>query len=302
MDCSITDDFIPVTTADIDLLETFLKKAGYEECNHNIVNFYMWYKPYPLWKLVQKNYVLILGIHEGVFFLYMPLCEKQYFREAIRKAAGIFSHYQMPFVLSCFIKEEIDLVLQEFPGHTAISFRDSADYVYFTEKLRTFSGKKLQKKRNHLNAFYREQEGHWQYEELNSTNIPEVKKFLESWKPDEDDPVLADEREGAFTVLDLYEKLPAKGGVIRLDGQVKAFIIASRLSERMCQINIEKADAGVRGLYQAILKEFLQRNFTDTLYVNREDDMGNQNLRQAKMAYYPEYLIYKYRLREEENF
>ncbi|MPM46329.1 hypothetical protein SDC9_93027 [bioreactor metagenome] len=62
----------------------------------------------------------------------------------------------------------------------------------------------------------------------------------------------------------------------------------------MGQINVEKADEKIRGLYQAILKEFLLRNFMDLPYLNREDDMGKDNLRQAKMAYNPVFMIEKF--------
>lgn len=64
----------------------------------------------------------------------------------------------------------------------------------------------------------------------------------------------------------------------------------------MCQMNVEKANENIRGLYQAICKEFLNHEFLDSEYVNREEDMGIENIRKAKEAYHPEFLIMKYRL------
>ena len=61
----------------------------------------------------------------------------------------------------------------------------------------------------------------------------------------------------------------------------------------MCQENIEKADESIRGLYQAILREFLIHEFPDFQYVNREDDMGLEGLRKAKLSYKPEILLKK---------
>ncbi|MBQ7890476.1 MAG: DUF2156 domain-containing protein, partial [Erysipelotrichaceae bacterium] len=159
----------------------------------------------------------------------------------------------------------------------------------------SFAGKKLQKKRNHLNAFYKEYDGRWSYESITSENAQECIEFLKTWTV-VDDERLAYDVSGAKRVLEHFEVLPARGGLIRIDGQVKAFAIGSVLTERMCQENIEKADESIRGLYQAICREFLIHEFPDFQYVNREDDMGMENLRQAKKAYHPSFMIEKYRL------
>lgn len=298
---TLGSDFQPITAADIPLISAYLQKANYEESNHNIIGFILWQETYPLWKYEGDNWLVLLGIHEQELFIYMPLCEKRYFREAITAAKKVFDHYHVPFVLSCFVKEEIDLAIEAFPGYSSCEFRDNADYVYLTEKLRTFSGKKLQKKRNHLNAFYKEYQDRYTYEKLTVDNTMDCIEFLKNWKPEDHDAFLEEERRGVIRLLKMWELLPAQGGIIRIDGEVKAFIVGSVLSDRMCQINIEKADGEIRGLYQAILKEFLLREFQDYVYCNREDDMGKENIRHAKLAYYPEFLIMKYRLCEGEQ-
>ena len=52
------------------------------------------------------------------------------------------------------------------------------DYVYEVASLKSFAGKKLQKKRNHLNAFYKEYDGRWSYESITSQNAQECIEFL----------------------------------------------------------------------------------------------------------------------------
>ena len=292
-------DFEAVTIEDVPLICSYLEKANYEESNHNIIGFMLWQDTYPLWKYEGDHWLILLGIHEQELFVYMPLCEKEYFKEAIIAAKKVFDHYQVPFVLSCFVKEEMDFVTEVFENYRGGEFRDNADYVYLTEKLKTFSGKKLQKKRNHLNAFYKEYQDRFTYETISEENIEECITFLKNWKEHDQDAFLEEERKGVERILRMWSSLPAKGGVIRIDGIVSAFIVGSKLSNRMCQINIEKADDSYRGLYQAILKEFLSREFLTYPLVNREDDMGKENIRHAKLAYYPEFLIMKYQLREE---
>lgn len=295
-------DFDPVTEADIDDIRAYLALCQYEESNHNIVNMFLWLNWYPLFKVKTEHYYLLLGIHEGEMFIYMPLCKEVYFDEAILKAKSIFDRHGVPFVLSCFTKQMMDHVLRLFPEYSACPAPESFDYVYLTEKLISFSGKKLQKKRNHLNAFYAEYHDRYSYESLNEDNVLECLAFMEEWKKDvvEDDFFLY-EREGVKRLLREYKTLRYQGGLIRIDGEVKAFAIGSLLSKRMCQENVEKADDRIRGLYQAIMKEMLAHEFKDTLYCNREDDMGRENLRQAKRAYAPEMMIEKFKLCRKEG-
>jgi uncharacterized protein len=126
-----------------------------------------------------------------------------------------------------------------------------------------------------------------------------VQRLLKSWKDDDNDDFLYYERLGTEYVLDNFQILEAKGGCLLINDKVEGFIIGSYGSKRMVQINIEKANDQIRGIYQVLESEFLSRYFTDCELVNREDDMGKQNLRDAKMASVPLYLIEKYRICEE---
>ncbi len=295
----IEDDFKIVTTDDIELLKKYLRKTKYVESNHNIVNLMNWNELYPLFYVEKDGYLLLLGIHQGTLFLYMPLCEEELFTSAIRHAKSIFDHYQHPFVLSCFTKKEVEKVLSIYPQYQQCSLRQSADYVYEVARLIDFKGKKLQKKRNHLNAFYKEYGDRYVYERIDQSNVMDCIEFVASWNSDSDDEFLRADVEGTLRVLDNMELLEARGGLLRIDGKVEAIAIGSVVSCDMCQENIEKANESFRGIYQAILKEWLQHECSEFTYVNREDDMGYESLRQAKLAYDPLYLIEKFRLCEK---
>ncbi len=295
-------DFEPVSEEDCTLILRYLHLSGIEESNHNIVNLFQWRRQYPLWKLVTDEYLLLLGIHKGVLFMYMPLCAPEFFSDAILKGKEIFKQSKVPFELSCYTKEGVAKVLEILPDTQFVKERDAFDYVYEAEKLRTYSGKKLQKRRNHINAFMKEYEGRFTYEEIDGANLEEVKTFLTHWKENENqDEYFKFEKQGAMDILACYGLLPWQGGVIRIDKKICAFVIGSMTSERMVQINIEKADDSYRGLYQVVEKEFLNRHFLGATLVNREDDMGNEFLRAAKMALAPIYFIEKYRLREQNE-
>ena len=57
---------------------------------------------------------------------------------------------------------------------------------------------------------------------------------------------------------------------------------------------MEKADPEVRGAYPAINQAFVEHEWSDMTYINREEDMGIEGLRQAKESYKPVKLIEKF--------
>jgi len=292
-------DFTPVDSRDIPLLIHFLHKANYEESNHNIVNMFQWRSQYPLWKYSTEDYCLLLGVHKGHLFCYMPLCEKPYFKEAILKAQSIFNQYNIPFELSCFTTEMKDYLLEILPNFHGIAEAEAADYVYLGEKLRTLSGKKLQKKRNSYNTFINDYGEFYTSEAITRENIIEIEQYLDSWGLNKEHEYAQYEKEGVKDVLAHFGLLPYNGLLIRIRGEVKAFIIGSMTSDRMVQINIEKADPTIRGLYQAIEKDFLNQFYPNIELVNREDDMGIESLRKSKLALDPITMIEKYRIKAQ---
>lgn len=295
---NLNTEFVAVTEADIPLLERFLEIAQIEESNHNLINLFLWQTQYPVWQYHTEDYLLLLGIHKGKLFTYMPLCKPEFFEEAILKARAIFNHYDVPFELSCFTRVALDMIETILPRLNVQIECEAADYVYEGEKLRTLAGKKLQKRRNNYNHFVSEYGDRFTFSEMVKDDIPELKEYMKQWRVDRTEEYLNYEAEGVENVLNLFGVLPYRGAVIRIDGEIKAFIIGSMTSKRMVQINIEKADPTIRGLYQAIEKLFLEQFYPDVPWVNREDDMGIDSLRQAKQALHPAYMIDKYRIKE----
>lgn len=168
-----------------------------------------------------------------------------------------------------------------------VTFRrkpDSDDYVYLTKKLIDLSGDELHSKKNMLNSFLKNE---FVYEEIHRGNISEAKEFsLEKcYTPDE--RVVTERFFDNFTALEL------KGAVLKIEGKIVAATIGECRGSTVI-IHTEKAEKDVRGAYAAINNLFLKNSMSHTVYVNREDDMGLENLRKAKLSYKPEFMIEKY--------
>ena len=173
--------------------------------------------------------------------------------------------------------------------------RDNWDYVYDREKLATLSGRKYHSKKNHYNAFIKEHPD-YVYEEINAANKDECIAFGKAWcaQRAETDPTIKCEACAIEEGLNNMEFLKIRGGLIRLDGQVKAFTFGEKVSEHTAVVHVEKADPNVRGLFTAINKDFVQNAWPDVQFINREEDMGKEGLRKAKESYNPIFMVKKY--------
>lgn len=188
-------------------------------------------------------------------------------------------------------------------GYTAVPQRDSFDYLYEAEKLRTLSGKSMHKKKNLVNAFMRTYEGRFTYETLNISHIQEIKAFHQKWLDErriyDKYNCIDDEEEGIYRLFGNCRSIRCKMGGIRIDGELKAYSIGSYAPDiRMAVIHVEKADVNFRGLYNYINQQFILHEFSDAILVNREDDLGQENLRQAKLSYRPIRLEEKFSISE----
>ena len=107
---------------------------------------------------------------------------------------------------------------------------------------------------------------------------------------------------GIHEILKNCPVLNARMAGVYVDGQLEAFTIGSLNElENMAVIHIEKANPEIKGLYQFINQQFLVQEFPNVTLVNREDDLGQEGLRHAKMSYNPCGFARKY-LVQQKNF
>ncbi|MBQ2392500.1 MAG: DUF2156 domain-containing protein [Clostridia bacterium] len=172
--------------------------------------------------------------------------------------------------------------------------RNAADYLYSSDKLISLAGKKLQSKRNHIRRF--EDEPDWCFEEINNDNIRECRIFSEMWysRYGESREDIEFERSALDTAFDYFNALGLCGGIIRRKGEVVAFSIGEPICTDTFCVHFEKAVAELRGAYAIINREFAKRFCGSYRYINREEDMGHEGLRKAKLSYYPDMLLEKY--------
>lgn len=173
--------------------------------------------------------------------------------------------------------------------------RAHSDYIYVVDELARLSGKKFHKKKNHLNKFLKNYD--FTYEEISSDNVEDCIKMKNEWMESRSEKTqsLMIESRAIDEALLNFEKFGFIGGLIRIDGKVCAFTLGERLCTDTFVTHFEKALDGVDGLYAAINQQFAQNALNEKfIYVNREEDLGLEGLRQAKMTYNPQIIYNKY--------
>lgn len=182
-------------------------------------------------------------------------------------------------------------------GFVVEQTREHFDYVYATADLIELAGRKYHAKRNFINRFRMEYE--FTYEPLADRHIAACLELSDEWcraRRCWDDLGLSGEHEAVREALSSYKDLGLWGGVIIMDGSVRAFTLGEALNDDTAVIHVEKADPAIRGLYAMINREFCAQALSAFAYVNREQDLGDEGLRKAKESYFPVRLEEKYRV------
>jgi len=93
-----------------------------------------------------------------------------------------------------------------------------------------------------------------------------------------------------------YQALNIKGSAVVIGETVEAFTFGELLNPQTAVVHIEKANPEIPGLYTLINQRFCQECWASVPFINREQDLGEEGLRKAKLSYHPERLVEKYRV------
>jgi hypothetical protein len=173
--------------------------------------------------------------------------------------------------------------------------RDSCDYLYLREELATLPGSRFHKKKNRINYFTSRHDytvSLFSGEHLNGC-LNLLDKLVQSSR-DDIGSSLRMEMEATYEALRCAELLGLEGLVVIVNGHVSAFALGERLNKDTAVCHFEKVDPFTEGLYQLVNREFARLLFQECRYLNREQDLGDMGLRNAKLSYHPVELVKKY--------
>jgi len=177
--------------------------------------------------------------------------------------------------------------------------RANWDYVYDVEELVTLRGNRFHKKKNLLNQFKKKSD--YRFESFSAAMIDQALALQDdwcTWRDCEDVDVLAAENRAIQRVFIDWDHFPELlGGAILVEDMIVAYTIAEPLDKDTVVIHFEKGCPAHKGIYQAINQMFLESLEGRFRFVNREQDLGDEGLRKAKMSYHPVDFNKKYSVR-----
>lgn len=179
------------------------------------------------------------------------------------------------------------------------SNRDDSDYVYLQKDLTDLRGNILQKKKNHISRFSKFYGNQYELKLFPENDIRnDILKVAEEWFIERNgnlEESLIIEKDCIKTALENESILKLTGAVLYVNQKPIAMTLASPISENVLDIHFEKAlgEYAKNGAYAVINNLFAKKN-DKYLFINREEDMGIEGLRKAKLSYRPEIILDKF--------
>lgn len=286
--------FKPIELSDKSKIDACLDGNIYRSCDFSFTNMFAWNAKFKTQYDIQHKtlFLKFLETDGKIYYMMpigpMPVIEAIQILQADAKASNI------PFHMKGITLEMWNMINKKMPDQFKyIHERNNDEYIYLSEKLISLSGKKLQSKRNHINRFKLDNPD-WQYFPITSKKeLDECATMLDEWENIKEDKNRSLQYDYIATrlMLEHFDYLQLTGGAIRVNGKIIAFTIGEKLTEDTFVVHVEKAFGEINGAYTIINQQFVKYGASEFKYINREEDMGLEPLRKAKLSYQPDILL-----------
>ena len=303
-------DWRDITLEDKARIEDKICASGCHGADYGFANLFIWRKAYRP-KIAFCDNRLLVGMPQWNVYAY-PKGDgdvKNSIELLLDEAHSLGNKLRIRGLTDKTLEEFLPLYGDRFE---IIEDRDNADYIYTSAKLCDLPGRHLSSKRNHIKHF--ERNGPWEFHKIAAgscgvftscedgtcgrlSSIAEAKAFVDEFYKEKNDPDLADEAGAIEEMFEHYETLGFLGGMLYQNGEPVAFTAGTKLDDEVFDTHFEKALPGVEGAYTMVNREFarlVRAEYPDIVAFNREEDMGIEGLRKAKLSYHPDILLMKY--------
>lgn len=309
-DTTGTLDFKPLTDQNLRRVATALAHGTSRTCDYTLGGIYMWIDRFAYRGAFADGTLFIKGVLENnprVTGFSLPIGPMPMAR-AIALVQRYCHSHGLPAIFSAIPEDRIESFMAVNPGLAIEELDDWADYLYDIESLAGLRGKKMNKKRNHVNRFMAQFKD-FVVQDLDRVPLDEQLRFVDAAGRAELDAGPDDAGTAALAAyeLDQCRKTLAQRQIYGFDGIALrtaadaplAAIAAAEVIGDTAYIHIEKVDHGVAGAGETINTLFAQRLATmypNVQYINREEDVGDPGLRKAKLSYHPAAVLKKFNI------
>lgn len=284
--------FNRITVASKEVFDRYMQHSDIRNCDMSFANIFCWQEVYrSAWAEVEGFLVVRFHIDGGSKVAYMqPVGSKadDDFTRIVPLLEEDATSIGQPLRLAGLTDQAAEMLRRAFPDKFAYADnRNFADYIYNADDLRNLTGRKYQPKRNHVNRFTNEYE--YRYEPLTAAHKDECMRLEAEWRKShtENRQSITAEQHAMLRGFDHFDALGLLGGALYIGDRLVAFTYGSPINGETFDTHMEKADTSYDGVFAAINMLFARHIPDQFRYINREEDMGIEGLRQSKLSYHP---------------
>ena len=295
------------TIADRQWMEPLMREFGNEGTESAFGSLYLWRNSYHT-QFCRIGGAVVLCYTGGAMRSYgFPIgaLDAPALRQVLQQLTEDARQRNTPFTMWGVTNEQRQRMETALPDTFVFEeSRDDADYLYTSQSLITLAGRKLHGKRNHITRFCSQYE--YDYRPVDKTTKDDCRRVEARWaarhiEKGGDAEELRQEQFAIEEALTHFEELCLCGGVLYVSGEPVAFTIGEAINPRVFDVHFEKALDHIEGLYTMINQQFARHALAPYEWVNREEDLGLDGLRRAKLSYQPVYLLERWVARLREN-
>lgn len=294
-------EFQPVTAESMKLIMPFLEAEQGRTTDFSFGGLLMWVDYFKYEFCIYRNTLFIKGLVEDNTSL--PAFSLPVGNLSLSESVSLLSEYCRQRNIRLEFSAVPEHAVAEFAALDPVRVQELeawGDYLYDIDSLSQLSGKKMAKKRNHVNRFIADNP-EWRVEPLVPQNVDMALLLMDVYDKEADGaPMEGIESCLSRKMLGLISDgiTGFEGALLISAGRPVAFTIGDVKGDTLF-VHIEKAARSVAGSYEMINKCFAQmmkEKYPELRYVNREDDSGDEGLRQAKLSYRPLTVLRKFNI------
>lgn len=289
-------EFRDIDISDKEQITKALKSSGFMGCEYSFSNNMAWKRLGDSQIAFYKDFYICCAFctEDGIPRFILPAGSGDY-REVIGEMKSFAESLGKPLRMGGVTESSLEMLSELFPdSFTCETDEGDWDYIYNSSDLIGLPGRKYHAKRNHLARF---NELGAEFSEITEKDFDDcitLSALEYNSKADSSGHSFLAEQYAIHTYFSFFNELGMKGGIIRAGGKAIAFTLGDELRSDTFCVHIEKADTQFPGIYAGINNNFAKTAAAGYKYVNREEDLGIEGLRKAKLSYHPAFLLRKY--------
>lgn len=288
--------FEPVGIDRAEIISSAFETQNYRTSNFTCGSAVMWRKIYDLKICEYAGTVILSAVYRDEGLCYSVPVGKGDVKATLQAIYENCRQNGQKCVFSDVPEPALDLLYEVFgKDNCTVTHYDSwDDYVYSSHDLITYSGKKYNGQRNHVNKFTRLYPDA-ELVPISEQNYDDAFGFLRRYIAENSSDTESGEVESCADIelMKHFFELNLYGAVLTVGGKIVSISVGEQVGDTLF-IHIEKGVTDYQGVYQVMVQRFAEKYAGKAEYINREEDDGVEGLRKSKLSYHPAFMLRKF--------